>query len=979
MTRWLKSALGIVGVSLWATCLAAAAAPRVLELRTQRIDGITYFQVRLERPADLRLPTFDTSRPFSESDRRKFATLPRLISQDDKTRTVYYRHRPTQPGLSFCGRLIGTGEARFLLLYPTQKSPAEKPGSLAAVVQAPGTAEVAVGLDFSKARTVPVPKVDPEDQHIHPDDLRSLWALHQGAYFAVLETQVLDAPFYSFAREATGRKYNVMVPAWVRREVGDPQHRLYEVTTGADALTESLQIHRFLQAEPRPAGKRTIPLADVPGVTTPPQPWDRLLKGKRPATEPLARLIPHDNYYVHFKDIRKFLEFGALLDQWGTNILRVYELRSRDYQLRQRYERQLCLKSSALGKALGPALVKSLAITGSDPYLREGSDVTVLFQVTDRGLFLAAVEGFLREARKEHGQGLRERREKYHGTTIETFVTPRREVSLHRAAVGDFVIYSNSPAGVRRVLDAHAGRGKRLADAQDFRYMRTVFPSGDRGEDGFVFLSDAFIRQLVGPASRIKEKRRLEALTSLSMLTNAALFGAWETGKLPADHAAALAAAGLRPEDVAVPEGKGALWDSGQQLAVSDVYNTIHFATPLIELPIGRVTPAEAEEYGRFREEYSKLWRAYFDPIGLRLSLNARRVKVAVHILPLVGSDSYRALRQVAGAGRFHVEARPGTVLDFRLSVGEKQSFSFHVGEGARLREMVELLIRWEEGALPNPRQQYDRLFWKLPVGTGLFGLRLVPQGGVEGLIIQLKQAQLVKGEPEASTHRGVKLHRLPIDGERYRAVASLLQIAAQQDPQSPFAAVLSVLPTKEAPPALHVAAIDRGVYISADESHLKRLIDHAQARKKAAERPGRPAREANTSLDIVPANARAAANVFLEYEGHCLALLNNQVWNCFYQTGLLGQDAGEAARAEVARRFLGYIPVSPDGSAYRYDARTEEILNARHGSYRRPQLHDRVAEGSELGQFLDQVKALRADLRFLDNGLSTELIIERR
>ena len=138
--------------------------------------------------------------------------------------------------------------------------------------------------------------------------------------------------------------------------------------------------------------------------------------------------------------------------------------------------------------------------------------------------------------------------------------------------------------------------------------MRTVFSSADKKEDGFVFLSDAFIRRLVGPASRIKEKRRLEALTSLHMLTNAALFGAWETGKLPADHAAVLAAAGLRPEDVAVPEGKGARWEAGRQRAVSDVYNTIHFATPLIELPLDKVTQGEADEYGRFREEYSKLW-----------------------------------------------------------------------------------------------------------------------------------------------------------------------------------------------------------------------------------------------------------------------------------------------------------------------------------------------------------------------------------
>src|SRR5205085_11041364 len=121
-----------------------------------------------------------------------------------------------------------------------------------------------------------------------------------------------------------------------------------------------------------------------------------------------------------------------------------------------------------------------------------------------------------------------------------------------------FVVYSNSPAGVRRILDVHAGKGKALAESDDYRYMRTIFTTDEKAEDGFVFLSDAFIRQLTGPASRIKEKRRLECMTSLNRLTNAALFGAWETGKMPTDHIDVLAAARLHPDEVAVPEGKGA-------------------------------------------------------------------------------------------------------------------------------------------------------------------------------------------------------------------------------------------------------------------------------------------------------------------------------------------------------------------------------------------------------------------------------------
>ena len=62
--------------------------------------------------------------------------------------------RPTQPGLSFCGQLTGEGKADFLLLYPKGTPTPEKTPTLAEFVRSQGSAEVAVGLDFGKAREV---------------------------------------------------------------------------------------------------------------------------------------------------------------------------------------------------------------------------------------------------------------------------------------------------------------------------------------------------------------------------------------------------------------------------------------------------------------------------------------------------------------------------------------------------------------------------------------------------------------------------------------------------------------------------------------------------------------------------------------------------------------------------------------------------------------------------------------------------------
>jgi hypothetical protein len=592
--------------------------------------------------------------------------------------------------------------------------------------------------------------------------------------------------------------------------------------------------------------------------------------------------------------------------------------------------------------------------------------------VSNRQVFLAAVEDFIKEARKEHGDRLREGRDDYHGSTIERFVTPLREVSLHRAVVGDFVIYSNSPVGIRRVLDAERKEGKSLADSNDFRYLRTIFPVDDAAEDGLVFLPDAFLRQLTGPASRIKEKRRIEALTSLYMMTNAALFCAWETGKLPANETLALFGAGLRPEDVAVPEGKGVRWDGKRQVAISDAYNTLQFATPLIELPIDRITPAEEKAYDAFRQDYSKLWRTYYDPIGLRFNFDAKRVRIETHILPLAASEQYRSLRELSGQGTFRFEPRTESIVDFRLALGNDGALAFHVDENILLRDMVELLIRWESDPRINLRQEYDRLFWKLPLGVSMT-TNAVPFVANAEAVVQIIQ-NIGKDEPKVSKYKEVPIHRVPIAEDKYRQIAAL--VAAQPE-QQPLTAIFALFPTQEAPAALHVAEIGKEVYVSANEDYLKKLID--QSKKPAEKKKAEEERESNAGLYISPTNARAAANLFLEHEGHSLALLNNPVWNCFYQTGVLASDATEAVRQETARRYLGFVPVSPDGTRYRYDARLGEVVNERHGTLRRPELHSRVAETSELGKFLDQVKSLRAELRFQENGLHTVLTIERR
>jgi hypothetical protein len=604
------------------------------------------------------------------------------------------------------------------------------------------------------------------------------------------------------------------------------------MTTGATALTETLQLRRLLRANFRDTGKRTIDVAKLPGITIGEHPWKKMMDGKKPAPEPLAKLVPHDNYYLRFSNVAKLVELNDLLDRWGTNLMRAYEINSRDYHLRERYEKQLCLKSHALARTLGPLIIRSLAVTGSDPYLREGTDVTVIFHVVNRMLFFAAAEPFVWAARKEFGKRLTVGKSVYHKITVESFVAPLREVSLHRAWFGDFVVYSNSPAGVRRVIDTYQGRHKALADSPDFQYMRTVFRADAKGEDGFAFLSDPFIRNLVGPASKIKEKRRLEALTSLTMTNYGALFSAWENGRLPPSHQDLLAVARLKPKEIYSPEGKKLVWDSTRKTAVSDVFNTAQFTTPLVEMPIDRVTPEEAREYAEFRREYLESWGRYFDPIGMRLTLNGRRVGLETYILPLIKNSRYDDLRWSVGGGTAKMDLRdtpPKTLIQYFIhlspNVGKQLEkpliarakywignwFVLRFGDSPLYGELGKLWRRSElhPDSRANTWKKQLRIFLRLPVTAGI-GIR---DPKLFARVLADFQTVLDKGDWFKPTKRQVL--KPPYKGVTITRVQFELG------------------PSKESLPlTLYHTLIGDGWYVSFREDALKELVDHTAQTK---------------------------------------------------------------------------------------------------------------------------------------------------
>jgi hypothetical protein len=982
--------------------LCAADTVRVLQMRTQKVGEVSYFHVTLEVPPDLRFPVFPwdfNSRAgqfTSDGDAlpRRLGQLPSLVPQDGSA-LLYARWpagSPPRAGdttLEFAGKVRGAKPVVCLLVYPSRDVPSARTSgdrALAELADDRTPRTVRVKLPWKKARSVKRPPPSRARSRA-PDarDLEGLWASAQALHFAIQEAQAPQAGFPAFARTATCRKYRVHCQPLIAGETSTgPALGLYELTTGAAALTESLALHRLEAARARDRGTRSLLVSDIGGITIAEHPWKKMMGDRKPRDEPLARLVPHDNYYLTVYSLPAFVEALDLLGQWGGNLLRPMMLHDRDHRLRQRYETQLCLPTAELARALKPKLLLAAALTGNDLFWQEGSDITALFEVTDTRTFLAAHQVHIDRARKAFGSDFKETTTRLCGYQVQSFTTARREISLHRVTVlGWIVICSNSLIALARVLETQGGRLGCLADSLDFQYMRTVFVRQPGEEDGFAFLSDAFIRRLVGPATRIKARRRLEARAALTLASHGALLTAWETGRLPTDHAAMLRGSGLILDELTVPEGKPVVWDGKRRQAVSEVYNTLAFSTPLVELPIDKVTEREKWDYVYFRLEYLRQWRQFFDPVGLRFSLGKDHVRVETYILPLLESNGYSFLRGLAGSGLTrHDPARvpPGTLGQFLFhytgvlkTPGIGDWLVIHLGDDpSAYRDLVRYRIGTEMG-LPrrNAQEEYERLVWRLPV---TFGVGMKDEKVFTQAISELwTRSALSGGKSKVSNYRGVPITRAPVRASGYRQLVSLLELMALNEDGTTLRTLLDFVPRKRGPEALYQAVIDGGYFFSWREEAIRSRIDAALARGKTKPGKGTPV---NAALHLAPSGP---LQLYLEWQTQRRALASNVAWEALYRAGVVTAKMSPAQRDSTAIRLLGFAPVSPDALGHAFDGRTGEVRNLRHGSFRRPVYHDRLAPASDLARLLEQIRTVGADLRFREDGIHTRLVIERQ
>ena len=407
----------------------------------------------------------------------------------------------------------------------------------------------------------------------------------------------------------------------------------------------------------RRSSDEIVSVSELVGPTIKSHPWTEMLAGRDPDMSQLAAYIPEDQYYVRFQSVNKLLEMLDLNDTWGEHLHSQTSRKAYSSLVSERLMDQLALRTNELARPFYDLVVQEMALTGSDLYIREGSDVTILFRFQQPDVFRAQMEGYLLAAQGSHSDARRSEHE-YRGIPYTFVGTPDRRVHAFAAYLTDDLhLRSNSQVGMQRVIDVMlddgTGPDTSHARSDEFSYIRTLMPHGAEEEDGFIYLSDPFIRRLVGPELKLTERRRVLCYNHLRMIGHACALYETEHGRPPEslhDLTHAECCPGHFNEgNLACPCGGRYSLSEDHRTGVCSHHGRVETMVPCCEIAETTVTGTEAQMYEDFVTQYNQYWRTFFDPIAVRVTAEPERYRLETIILPLINNSIYQGMAMVLG------------------------------------------------------------------------------------------------------------------------------------------------------------------------------------------------------------------------------------------------------------------------------------------------------------------------------------------
>ncbi len=450
-------------------------------------------------------------------------------------------------------------------------------------------------------------------------------------------------------------------PTRPRLERVNQFEQTFDLFTGGRALSENLQLDRELLLQD--GTKEQVEVAKIDGITIDPIDWKPLLKGKSPQLDPLASWIPADQHVVFFPKFDALVRTLDELDQYGTPLLELAESRSEDALTKERYQRQLCLPMTELGKLIGGQMIRSVAITGSDPYFRTGTDVAVIFEAVNPRVLLEMLTGQATQlAAQVKDAGAVAGRGEIDGIAYRELRSPDRRICSYQAELDGAVIVTNSKVQLQYIIAARRGKAAAVAGLDEYAFFRDRYPLSDANEAALLFLSDATIRRWCGPKWRIAASRQTRDAAILAN-EQARLLDSLVHQRVKADE--------VKSD---LPLSGGGVISADAQGIRSSTMGTLEFMTPIVELDLPTVSKEEAMAYERWRDGYQQNWRWRFDPVALKLVFSPTGPEADLTVMPLIAGSEYRQLINVSRDGTLRADAgdRHGALAHFALAIDPK-------------------------------------------------------------------------------------------------------------------------------------------------------------------------------------------------------------------------------------------------------------------------------------------------------------------
>lgn len=372
---------------------------------------------------------------------------------------------------------------------------------------------------------------------------------------------------------------------------------------------------------------KKIDVRTLKGPAAPSHDWKKMVKNPKLQMPAAYSLIPADCVFVHFPSYKAFRQAFDFFEDWAMAFGAAFggDSGKADFNLEEKIKNQLLLKTDILTRLFADVVLSDIVFLSEDPFFFEGTAFALVLKIENEAMLQQKLALTASEFCRDFPQ-IKESLEEISGHKVQAFTSPDFKFRSYRLIINGHQIVCNSTRLLEKIIAVSTGKFDAMTDNFDLHYFYEHVQNSF-AEPGriFTFLSDAFIRKLIGPAYKIAARRRLECLCQ-TLLQNYELL---INGK-------------LNP-GLVCPEGGKYSFSEGR-ISCSQ-HRRFGYLRPLNEALPKEVSVDEAESYGRFVAQYNQYFTQFFDPIGFVFSTNPT-FKARLLIMPLVEKGVYSELQK---------------------------------------------------------------------------------------------------------------------------------------------------------------------------------------------------------------------------------------------------------------------------------------------------------------------------------------------